>query len=745
MIYSRLWFVVITGILGSGLLGPVLATAAEDIPAADRVAELLRQEPITLASWPAWRQRLRSWISDPSHRTDAAYNAARAFVKDQAKENGELLPPLAEDALAWYFLGSAYILDRAPGADLHRQAARGEAALRRSLQLDPAFARTHRSLALALLLQDPSGGGPAPVPRGQAGLPGSKRAEARKELAEAQRLDSSLKVKWVEAQAAFLQKNYAEADRLAQEARREDPDNPDIARLAAASLLANQSRSSPRAPAIKTMIDRFPDDGVLICMYALALAGDDDPRTAVRELDRARRLGVDPVQVFGPELVQRIEEQGQPSLVERFAWILLAFAGFYVVVMLLMAGGGVLLASRTRGIRALQLLGAHPDEMITEGQVVRTSQEGSLARLYALALVAGLILFYAAVPFLVVGLLGLTAGLLYLIFLLRRIPIKLVVIVVIAGGGAAWAVLKSVFARPGRGSFGLPKTSADCPRLHQVLTDVARRIDTEPVDEVFVAPGSSIGVHQEGRGPFGIFGVKRRVLTLGLSTMRFLTVSELQAILAHEYAHFSHRDTFYNRFIYQVELSINQALSGMGQSGGYLNYINPFFWFLYLYYKAYGLLSAGFSRSREFLADRMAASLYGSDIFASALTKVATDGALFEIVIYDHIGQLLAENKAFLNMYSAFHDFRNESLSASEREELYQKLLGAEGSLFASHPTFRERLEAVASLPKAPTTDATPAVQLFDNPEEIEKELTEFLTGYMFHLRQLQAQGAATK
>src|SRR5262249_8823848 len=150
------------------------------------------------------------------------------------------------------------------------------------------------------------------------------------------------------------------------------------------------------------------------------------------------------------------------------------------------------------------------------------------------------------------------------------------------------------------------KTEADCPRLHQVLKEVAQRVDTEPVDEIYLAPGAAIGVKQDGRGPFGIFGVKRRVLTLGLSTMHFLSVSELKAILAHEYAHFSHRDTVYGRFIYQVHLSIDQALTGMGEMGGWLNYVNPFFWFLFLYYKAYSLLSAGHSRSREFLADRMA-------------------------------------------------------------------------------------------------------------------------------------------
>jgi Zn-dependent protease with chaperone function len=444
-------------------------------------------------------------------------------------------------------------------------------------------------------------------------------------------------------------------------------------------------------------------------------------------------------QVLPAEVVKRIEEQGAAGRLEQFAWIMLIFVGCYAVIMLGMAGVGVLLAKRTHGSRTLQLLGAQPDELVSGGQVARSHHETSLARLYGYALVVGLVLFYAAIPFILAGLLVGTGLLLYAVFLLPRIPIKLILIIVVVGGGGAWAVVKSLFARSGSGSFGLPKTPADCPRLHELLADVPHRVDTEPVSEVYLAPGSSIGVHQEGRGPFGIFGVKSRVLTLGLSTMRFLTISELRAILAHEYAHFSHSDTFYSRFTYQVHLSIEHSLQGTGQSGGKLNYVNPFYWFLYLYYKAYSLLSAGFSRSREFLADRMAATLYGSDVFATALTKVCTDGTLFEMTMYDNISELLEKDQAFVNMYATFRSYRDEQLTGQAREELYQKLLDEKESLFASHPIFGERIQAIAPLPRAEKTDDTLALELFDNAEELEKELTDFLTGFMHHVRQLQA------
>ncbi len=706
------------------------AALAAAMPSAEEVQDLLRREPVTRGNWPTWRGRLLAWIGDRSHNTDAAYEAARTFTRREASADGQLTGPLAGDALAWYFLGNSYYQQMPEGADLSVEAEKAEKALRESLRLDPKFARAHRNLAVVLSVLD----------KGAAAVR-DRSEEARRELDEARRLDPALPLKGIEGQIALRQKRFADAERLFAEALVEDPDEKRYYFAQALALMNNPQRPGKRAAAVKALLDRAPDDGDLVALYGFTLAEEGDPRGALREFECARKLGGDPGKFVPPQVLREIEEAGAPGVWERAGLVAVVFAGVYAAVLLFMACGGLLLAGMTRGTRALGLLGAAPDELVASGQVTRTSGESWLASLYALALAAGLLFFYAAIPFLIAALLAGTAGLLFLVFQLGRIPIKLVVIIVIAGLGGAWAVLRSLFARPASGAFGLAKTPAQCPRLYEALAEVARRVETSPVDEVYLAPGSAISVHQEGRGPFGLFGVKRRVLTLGLSTMHYLTLAELKSILAHEYAHFSHRDTFYSRFIYQVALSIGEAVRGMGETGGVLTYVNPVYWFLYLYYKCYGLLSSGFSRSREFLADRMAATLYGSEVFATALTKVCTDGTLFEMTMYDNIARLLQEDKAFANMYSAFRGFRDEQLTAADREELYQKVLHEKGSLFASHPTFAERMEAVAPLPRAEKPDDAPALSLFDDVEGLEKELTEFLTGYIYYTRQ-QAQAA---
>lgn len=722
-------------IVGAAILCGIHSTGAQEkstFPTTEEVKDLLAKEPFSDASWPAWRQRLQDWFGDKSRGTDEAYWAASEFLKKQVDAKGELPPPYDRDHLAWYFLSFAHRTDMTNPAARTAAVELTESNLRRSLKLEPDFARPHRNLAHILMMKARLDDDPVLI-------------EAERELAEARRLDPTLPLELLDAEMALRRKRYREAEEAFQKACNDDPQDQGAATGLAQAILSNPAHKNSYAFRIGPIAQRFPSNGVLATLHAIALAFDNRVRAAHDELQRARSLGVEPEKLFPADIIAQIDEHGAPGWLERIGWIMLYFAGAYAVIMLMMALAGVVLAGWTRGVGALHLLKETSEELVVQGQVSRANSETTLARLYGLVLMLGLILFYLAIPFVVAGLIWLTCLLLYLIFQLGRIPIKLVAIIAIAGFVGAWSVFKSLFSRPQSGAFGLPKTAEQCPQVYALLTEVAQRVDTDPVDEVYIAPGSALGVHQEGRGPFGMFGVKRRVLTLGLSTMRFLTVGELQAILAHEYAHFSHSDTFYSRFIYQVHLSIENALNGMLASGGALNYVNPFYWFLFLYYKCYSLLSAGFSRSREFLADRMACTLYGSDVFSSALTKVCTDGTLFEMTMYDNIHTMLLEQKAFVNMYEVFREYRDQHLSREQREELYQKLLNEQGSLFASHPTFGERMQAVAELPRAGQTDARPARDLFEQADDMEKELTQFLTDYMAYMQQLQAQAAAAQ
>ena len=244
----------------------------QELPSAAAVDDLLRKEPITLQTWPAWRARLLAWIGDRSRRADTAFKAAWTFIQSQADAQGSLPPALAKDQLAWYFLGSAYLYEESKTSDPIQSAAKAEKALRRSLELDPGFARAHRNLAMAILFQ---------APRGQAD---PRAQEVNGELREAGRLDPELPLNLENGRVAFVNQQFAEAEKFFQKVLRETPDDLGIAMGLAMAVVQNRQRPGPVAPRIQELVDRFPNSGELACVNSLALGCGQSLR---RRLPRA--------------------------------------------------------------------------------------------------------------------------------------------------------------------------------------------------------------------------------------------------------------------------------------------------------------------------------------------------------------------------------------------------------------------------------------------------------------------------
>src|SRR5262249_29442300 len=151
----------------------------------------------------------------------------------------------------------------------------------------------------------------------------------------------------------------------------------------------------------------------------------------------------------------------------------LLFIAIYLLIMLTMSLIGYYLAQRTRGAKAMDLLGSAPHELVANSRVIQTSQEAWLNRFYGFALFLGLVFFYAAFPFLIVGLVIVTVLILTLGLFLHRDPDlqEMHGDLIRASGGGTWAVIRSLFIGFGSGSFGVKKTEVDCPRLYAAVKD----------------------------------------------------------------------------------------------------------------------------------------------------------------------------------------------------------------------------------------------------------------------------------
>src|SRR5262249_58777261 len=125
-----------------------------------------------------------------------------------------------------------------------------------------------------------------------------------------------------------------------------------------------------------------------------------------------------------------------------------------------------------------------------------------------------------------------------------------------------------LFSPRRRDDMGIAANPADCTRLRQVVDEIGQRVGAGKVDEIRLTSGSTVGLKPAGRGPFGMFGGKRHVLTLGFAALRYLTVGELQALLGQQASRLCRSNNRAGRFVTQAQLRIEQSLDDISRAGG---------------------------------------------------------------------------------------------------------------------------------------------------------------------------------
>jgi Zn-dependent protease with chaperone function len=272
---------------------------------------------------------------------------------------------------------------------------------------------------------------------------------------------------------------------------------------------------------------------------------------------------------------------------------------------------------------------------------------------------------------------------------------------------------------------GYEITREDEPELFFLIEDVAKRVGTEMADEVRLYPNSAIGVY-ETSNLLRIFFPGRRMLMLGIASIPALTVSEFKAILAHEFAHFSRRDTFYNRFIARAGFAFSNVLSGLRLN--ILWVMNPIYWYLYFFYYIFLSLVGSFSRQREFSADAIAARVFGSECFSSALKNYSIDSSVFEGMSMKEAVVYANEGKYIENIYD-YHRKYKAQLPSHVIESMEKKVSTISETPFQTHPPLQQRIGNVTKLGYETDCGGNQgsASLLFQNSDQIEKKLTLFL------------------
>lgn len=324
----------------------------------------------------------------------------------------------------------------------------------------------------------------------------------------------------------------------------------------------------------------------------------------------------------------------------------------------------------------------------------------------------------------------------------ERIPLALPIALVVVVLGSFWAILKGFFGSKKRNILGVPLKKEEQLKIWELCDKVAKEVGTKTVDEIFLSPEPGIGVHLSG-GLFSLLiGRTKRTLTIGMGSISALSVSQMEAILAHEFGHFSNRDTAWNSLTFTMAAALQNTLSIMpnpataGDSGWVklTSALNPALWVLLGYRLLFSVVTNGFSRMREVFADKAAIALYGYKNFTDGLIKVARNDYVFSsYFLPDMIKMLTQEGKMYTNLFYTM-DQTYKSIESDKLVDIDKSILDKEKpSMFDSHPSLKDRLSYAKhfEVNAKHTTNNDDFKDMFLNWDDVSKNMSDLYTYYL--------------
>lgn len=284
--------------------------------------------------------------------------------------------------------------------------------------------------------------------------------------------------------------------------------------------------------------------------------------------------------------------------------------------------------------------------------------------------------------------------------------------------GGAWAVAWGVAPRFDRFDPPGPRLlPAAQPRLFEVLTGLARETRQPMPQEVYLVLDVNAFVAQRG----GIMGFgSRPVMGLGLPLLQVLSVSELEAVIAHEFGHYAGSDTRLAPWVYKTRLAIGRTVGSVKSS----IVRAPF----ELYGKLFMSVTQAVSRSQELSADALAARIAGASALVGSLRRIAGAAPAYRLYWQNFFGPLL--QAGYQAPFAAgFASYTNAPVIAKFMADTAAELAksGKPADPNDTHPSLAEREAALAQLGDVTARElrTQPALSLLDGVTELEGELLD--------------------
>ena len=322
-----------------------------------------------------------------------------------------------------------------------------------------------------------------------------------------------------------------------------------------------------------------------------------------------------------------------------------------------------------------------------------------MAGFYALAL--AMVVFLVWIPYATAVYLRLGAG-----------SIKLAIFCLVA----AFIIVKSVLPR--RDRFTPPGPELAPNRQPRLLAEIRRTAESagQPMPaEVYLVPDVNAWVSQRG-GVMGVGG--RRIMGIGLALLQVLKVSELRAVIAHEFGHYHGGDVKLGPLIYRTREALVRTVLGLARHGGFVG--KPFEWYAHLFFR----VTLAVSRHQERQADMLAARIAGPGAVARGLVTTHRAALAFRAYWASEVSSVLAAGFLPPLLPGFIRYCEAPPVAADLAAATEQELREGKADPYDTHPSLRERLGALGQSDPEPGPAADPpALTLLDSVPDLESEL----------------------
>ena len=300
-------------------------------------------------------------------------------------------------------------------------------------------------------------------------------------------------------------------------------------------------------------------------------------------------------------------------------------------------------------------------------------------------------------------------------------------------------------------SMWIEITKEEQPKLFELIESIAAEVDTNLPQRVYLSPGLDASVFYDSNF-WNLFFPSKENLVIGLGLINSTNESELKAILAHEFGHFTQRSLkifsyvyIENQIIYKMLIDEGYYFSLISRFNkgifvwiviGYSNFIK---WILRKAYEIVHLNYMSLSRELEYHADEISAYVAGTIPNVNSLLRYD-----ISISTFDYLGEfyfnLISENIKTDNIYPQHYlamidSAKNHGAEIKEGLPLITKAIVNRFNRsklvikdqWASHPAIPDRIKRLEEMNINIPLSSKLAWELINNRDDLERKLTDKL------------------